>query len=376
MAATAIMADRRKRNLTILSGVTLAFVLLAVLAVYQRAAQLAPKFEPRAFFPGLSGQLNGVTEVDVTSKTGTLHIRQMQGKWNVAERDSFPADAMQVAAAGRGLGDLEIIEPKTARADWLNYLGLGAPPMGDATEVKLIGAGGKVLADLLIGQAQGTPDELGRSLLYVRRPDQNQSWLARGYLTPKAAVADWLDKNVVAIARDRLKGAVVKPPMGPSYTLARDSKEAMDFKMLDLPRGRELSFEGSPDGVASAIIGFSFDDVAKADQFDFNNAPQSVFNTFDGLNVTVKIASKGMDRWASVSAQAGNPMVQSEADAINARNKDWAYKLPEMKVNQILAARETLLRPADEPAGKAPAGLPPGLLGAPAAAGPPPGVRP
>jgi len=158
--------------------------------------------------------------------------------------------------------------------------------------------------------------------------------------------------------------------MGPSYTLSRDAKEAMDFKMLDLPRGRELSFEGSPDGVASAIIGFSFDDVAKADQFAFNAAPQSVFNTFDGLNVTVKIASKGMERWASVSAQAGNPMVQSEADAINARNKDWAYKLPEMKVNQILAARETLLRPADEPAGKAPAGLPPGLLGAPPAARP------
>jgi len=228
-----------------------------------------------------------------------------------------------------------------------------------------------VLADLLIGQAQGTPDELGRSLLYVRRPDQNQAWLARGYLTPKAAVADWLDKNVIAIARDRLKGAVVNPPMGPSYTLSRDSKEAMDFKMVDLPRGRELSFEGSPDGVASAIIGFSFDDVAKANQFDFAMAPQSVFNTFDGLNVTVKIASKGMERWASVSAQAGNPMMQAEADAINARNKDWAYKLPEMKVNQILAPRETLLRPADEPgAGKAPAGLPPGLRA------PPPGVRP
>jgi len=138
--AAAIMADRRKRNLTILGGVTLAFVLLAVLAVYQRAAQLAPKFQPRAFFPGLTAQMNGVTEVDVASKSGTLHIRQMQGKWNVAERDSFPADAMQVAAAERGLSDLEIVEPKTARADWLNYLGLGAPPMGDATAVKLIGA--------------------------------------------------------------------------------------------------------------------------------------------------------------------------------------------------------------------------------------------
>ena len=45
--------------------------------------------------------------------------------------------------------------------------------------------------------------------------------------------------------------------MGPPYNLARETKDQQDFKMLDLPAGRALSFEGSPDGVASAIIGFT-----------------------------------------------------------------------------------------------------------------------
>ena len=347
MATTGIMADMRRRNLAILGGVTLLFVLLAVGAVYQRAAQLAPKFEPRLLFPGLTTQLTGLTEIEVASKSGTIHVRQAQGgRWVVAERDSYPADLMQIRAAGDGLAGLEIVEPKTSRADWLNYLGLGAPPMGDAMQLKL-SAGDKVLGDLLIGKVEGMPDELGRSELYVRRPSENQSWLARGYLTAKGSPADWLDKNVVAIARDRLKGAAVTPAMGPPYSLTRDTKDAMDFKMLDLPRGRELSFEGSPDGVASAILGLSFDDVAKADQFNFTNAPQSVFNTFDGLNVTVKIASRGMERWATITAQATTPMVQAEADTINARNNGWAYKLADFKVNQIIAARETLLKPLD-----------------------------
>ena len=69
--------------------------------------------------------------------------------------------------------------------------------------------------------------------------------------------------------------------------------------MLDLPRGRELSFEGSPDGVAGAIVGFVYEDVAQGRQIDFSNAPQSVFNTFDGLNITVKVADAGMERWAT-----------------------------------------------------------------------------
>jgi hypothetical protein len=77
------------------------------------------------------------------------------------------------------------------------------------------------------------------------------------------------------------------------------------------------------------------------------NAPQTVFNTFDGLNITVRVATRGTERWATVSAEATTPMVQGEADAINARNNGWAYRIDDVKANQIVATRETLLRPMD-----------------------------
>ena len=345
MAASSMMADRRQKNLVILGGLTVLMVVLAIAAVYLRAASLAPQFEPRPLFPGIAGQLSGLSEIEVTSKTGTLHIRPMDGRWVVVERDNYPADAAQVRAAGEGLRDLQILEAKTARADWLNYLGLGAPPQGDATQIKLTGTGGMVLGDVLIGQTQGNPDALGRTSMYVRKPDENQAWLARGYLVLKATAADWLDKTALVIARDRVKGAVVDPAEGPTYTLSRDTKEQPDFKMLDLPRGRELSFEGSPDGVAGSVVGFTYLDVAKADTINFMNAPQTVFNTFDGLNITIRVATRGMERWATISAEATNPMVQADADAINNRNRGWAYRIDEMKANQIIATRETLLRP-------------------------------
>ncbi len=296
-------------------------------------------------FPGLTEQLAGLSEIEVATKTGTIHIRQTDGRWVVVERDSYPADAGQVRTAGTGLAGLQIIEAKTSRPEWLATLGLDAPPAGQATQMKLTGAGGMVVADILIGQTQGTPDALGRTSMYVRKPNENQSYLARGYLVPQAEIAAWLDKAAVVIARDRVKGAVVDPAEGASYTLARETKEMPDFKMTDLPRGRELSFEGAPDGVAGSIVGFVYEDVAKADQINFTGAPTTVFNTFDGLNITVQVASRGMERWATVSAQATNPMVQAEADSINARNRGWAYKIEEFKANQITATRETLLKP-------------------------------
>jgi len=52
-----------------------------------------------------------------------------------------------------------------------------------------------------------------------------------------------------------------------------------------------------------------------------------------------------MERWATISAEATNPMVQAEADRINARNRGWAYRIDEFKASQIVATRETLLKP-------------------------------
>jgi hypothetical protein len=345
-AAMALGQDKRRRNLTILGGVTAFFLLLAVVAVFQRAGELAPKFDPRPFFPGLPQTVNNLGLVTVTSKTGgTIHVRLTNDNWVLEERNNFPADQAQMRATAVAIADLQVLEPKTARADWLSFLGLTPPPEGDAVRVTLTDKGGKVLADLLVGHAQGNPDELGRSTLYVKKPDETQSWLARSYLTPKPNLSDWLDKGIVNIARDRVKGAVVTPAAGPGYTLSRDTKDAQDFKMLDLPKGRELAFEGSPDGVAGAIVGFGFDDVAKADPADYAKAPQSLFNTFDGLAITVKIATKGMDHWATVSAAGSNPMAQEEATKLNGAVNGWAFKLPESKVQQILATRETLLKP-------------------------------
>ena len=349
-----VHADPKKRNLAILGGATLLFVLLAAFAVWQQSASLAPKFEQRPFFPGLTDQINQLGEVAITSKSGTTHIKLQQGKWVVVERNNYPADLGQLRTVAVGMADLTTLEPKTGRADWLNYLGLGDPAKGgDAVGVKLSDASGKTFAEVFVGKSQGAADDLGRTQLYVRKPNENTSWLARGNLAPKPNAADWLDKNVIAIARDRLKGATITPPTGPGYTLARDSKDQQDFKLLDMPAGRSLSFEGSPDGVASAVLGFTFDDVAKADQFDFSRAPQSVTHTFDGLDMTVKIATKGQEHWATISAATTNPMVQAEADAINAKVGGWAYKLPEMKMEQLVATRETLLKPPGGPAGNA-----------------------
>ncbi len=357
--AMAIRRDPKRRQVYILLGATAVALALATAAVFQQSSSTAPQFQQHPFFPGFSDRLAQLGEIAIASKTGSFHVRLQQGKWVIPERNNFPADPGQVRSTALGLADLTVLEPKTGRADWLSYVGLIAPDKGgDAVDVKLSDNAGKPIGELLAGHTQGAADDLGRNTLYVRHPDENQSWLARGSLTLKSNVTDWLDRNVLNIARDRIKGASVTPEKGPIYNLARDSKDQPDFKLLDMPPGRALSFDGSPDGVAGAIASFTFDDVAKADQFDFSKAPQSVEHTFDGLDLTVKIAARGMEHWATVAAAASDPKAQDEASKINASLGGWAFKLPDDKVQQFVADRETLLKPLDTPKPAAPATAP------------------
>jgi len=347
--AIALPRDPKRRQLTILTGTTALALALAAAAVFQQSSSTAPQFQEHPFFAGLTDRLPQLGEIAITTKSGAFHVRLQQGKWVIAERNNFPADPGQVRSIALGLADLTVLEPKTGRADWLSYVGLIAPDKGgDAIAVKISDTTGKSFGEMLAGHTEGGADALGRNTLYVRRSDENQSWLARGSLTLKSNITDWLDRNVLNISRDRIKGASVTPEKGPSYNLARDSKDQPDFKLLDMPAGRSLSFDGSPDGVAGAIASFTFDDAAKADQFDFSKAPQSVEHTFDGLDLTVKIATKGMEHWATVTAAGANPAAQTEAAKINASIGGWAFKLPDDKVTQFISDRETLLKPVDE----------------------------
>jgi hypothetical protein len=346
--------DPHRRMLAVLGAAALLFLLLALVALWQRSSELAPKYEPHAFFPELRADLAKLAQVRVQSRAGTFTVRldRVHG-WTVVEKAGFPADASQVRAAAVGMADLEAIEPKTANPDWHGQLGLVAPEKGgDATSITLMDAAGKPLAALLVGHGADIADAMGRGAIYVRRPGDNQTWLVRGYLMSKPNLADWLDKNIVAVGRERIQSVDVAPPTGSAYMASRVRKDVPDFTIAPLPAGRTLAFESATDTAAGALSGFAFDDVQPVTNFDFSHPVAThVTKTFDGLVVTVRIIDKVGAHWASVMAQATAPTAQAEATAINGRASAWAFKLPDFKYNMFAATLESMLKPLAPPPG-------------------------
>jgi hypothetical protein len=166
-----------------------------------------------------------------------------------------------------------------------------------------------------------------------------------GYLVPRTSLGDWLEKRVLAIARERIRETAVTPAEGAAYTVYREKKGDADFKLADMPEGRALDYASAPDNVGAAIVGFTFDDVKPAANFNFAGADRITSTTFDGLAVSVKLIKEGDGHWATILAAGTTPDAQKEAAEINARAGGWAYKLPDYKARVFQTTLESLLKP-------------------------------
>lgn len=342
----------RGRRLAFLGGATLAIVALAVAALYQRAADSGPSFTPQPVVPGLSDTINNVGEVMIETRDGSFHAKRTEdGNWVIPERSNFPANIQMVRSASVGMAELQAIEPRTAQPELLNRLGLGAPEDGgDAVRVVVYNRDGDVMGDILVGNEQGIPDPEGLGRFYVRRTGENQAWLARGSMTVQRNASDWLDKDIISVNRDDIRATTFTPAMGPSYTLSRENEDATNYTLDNIPAGRELSYPGVTFAPATAIAAFSFDDVRPISEVDFSNAAEVTTETFDGLQITVRIVELDGASWASLSATTTDDAdadQQAAADRINIAAHGWAFKLPEFTAQSFLTSRDSLLKPLD-----------------------------
>ncbi|HEY4114699.1 MAG TPA: DUF4340 domain-containing protein [Rhizomicrobium sp.] len=356
MSDTAIIQDPRRRNLLWLAIAAAVLVVLAVLALWHQSAEVAPQYHRHPMFPNLAHEARKVARIHVVSKSGTVDVAFLPMKgWVITSRNDFPASFEQVNKTVIGIASLEAVEPKTARADWLHYLDLDAPPKGNGILFTLSDDKGHVLASIITGKSADAGEQ-GASGLFVRKPDSTQSWLAKTVLEPKSDVSDWYEKSLLNVDRSRIQEADVRPPGGPGYTVRRDKPSDASLKLVNLPSGRQLSYEGAAEGPAAAIVSLSFDDVKPAKNFDFSNAWQDVTHTFDGLTITVDVIQKGQDYWATIYAEGapGKPAAGKEARAVDARTSGWAYKLPPYKGQQFMTKLDSLLKPLNAPKAQAP----------------------
>lgn len=262
-----------------------AIVVAIVLNRVNRPVSEANETASAYLAPQLHGHVDAVSKVVLTGAGDKIvaTLERGAGGWGVAEKGGYPVDTGTLRGLLLKLADARLIEKKTAMKDNYSILGVADVSNKDAkgTQVEIDGLGEPL--KIIIGDA--APRDGGT---FVRRAGDAQSWLASGNLALAKTAADWLKKELVDIPPKDIMDVAITRPDGNPVHVQKDARSDANFKLADVPKGREPASEYSVNALASALSDLHLEDVLPGKDATPPDKPLTArYETFDGMVIEV-----------------------------------------------------------------------------------------
>jgi hypothetical protein len=330
-----------RRHLLALSGTAIVAAGAAVLLTPGENAP-PPSSEAPLAFPDLPGRLQAAQRIEIRQGQQALTLQRGPGDvWNLPQKSGYPARSERVRELLVALTELRLTERRTSDPEVLSRLGLDEPgkPGSTALLLRVLDGSGAGLAELVVGRRRtrtGAPP--GGSVAesaYVRRPNENQSYLAEGHLSVDADPQLWIEREIANIPSERVR-RVIGVRDGKTVELRREDGPDGRLKIV-LPGDAPPVDEVSLDEVGRALEGLTLLDVLPEAQEPGDPAGEGRFILTDNLTVTARLKQAGDAIWMTLSA-AGD----DEAARLNARWRGWAYQVGVWKLPAFAPSLETL----------------------------------
>ncbi len=319
------------KTIRILVTVVLALVLL--IAIVERTDDVSPQSEGRALLPELAGHANAIQQIHIkTADADPLTLRQESGTWVNSSRDNYAVDIGKLRPLIVALAEARIVEEKTSNPERYEKLGVDDPENGGTGTSIVLEGEGIAYAVILGESAQGNHR-------YARLADEETSYLVdRNPAIPTTASA-WLLTDILDIDAKQVRSVTITHSDGETLAIAKESEDQTDFTVLDIPKGRELSYPTVANGIAAALDTLRFDDVKKA--VDRPAETSVVFETWNGLQISAEVSSDDEETWVRFTA-AGEP--DEALTGISETLPDWQYRLPDYKTNLLTRRWDDILK--------------------------------
>jgi len=326
-------------------------------------SELAEQAKP--LLPGFREHVNDVTAITLTGPDNQVlaTLKRGQGGWNIEQKAGYPADVGKLREFLLKLADATVIEPKTSNPKLYAELGVEDVKAKDAKGVLVSLEGLKEPVKIIVGNFNGG----GGGGTFVRRDGDAQSLLVKGNLTIEKTAAGWEKHDLTDIGANRLKQVAIVNPDGKALRVYKDQAGDANFKVADVPKGREVSSEFAANGLASTLSGLRSEDVFPAkDMPPADKVYKAAYSAFDGVTVNVVA-------WVEESKDYAQLIASLDSAAANA---SIAAQQGKAKAEYDAAVQAANKKPADEKtadkAGEKTAGAPSADAAKPAADAPKP----
>ncbi len=364
----------KPRTLAILAIVTLIFATAAIV-VSSRTPAYRSGTGGQLVFPDLAAHVNDAAKITVQTAEQKFSIVRTGKGWAVADKYGYPAKFDLVRQTLVGLAQLKTVEAKTAEPALYPRLEVEDISQKDAKGelLTLEDAKGEKLASVILGKRHYGRGADQAVELYVRKAGEAQSWLSTGTLERNDDLKPWLVRDVAALERDRVREVTVTPAGDKAYTLSKAKPGEGDFTLSDVPPDDKAKSAYELNSVAGALGLLLLDDVLPAKDLkpDAKLLTTLDYKSFDGLTVELALYEQDGKKWAKLKASysaepppaapaeaaksaAAPPTLKSaeevkkEADAIDARGKDWLFGLAASDVVNLEKKLSDLVEPKDK----------------------------
>ena len=163
-------------------------------------------------FPDLAPRLRDAAKVEITHQgKQTVIEKRPDGGWGVASMHDYPVQEAKLRGLLTGLTELRLAEPRTSDPAQFSRLGVDDPNGAASTAdlLRVVDNAGKPILAVIVGHRRVRSQANVPEEVYVRRPEENQSWLAEGSLQVDADASLWLDRHVLNISHDRIASVAV-----------------------------------------------------------------------------------------------------------------------------------------------------------------------
>lgn len=311
----------QKNKLTIMGVFTAVILIAALFAVKQESDTVRNDQAGNYLFPELKNRVNDVVELEIVQRNSKFSVKNIEGEWKVVEKNNYPAQLPKIKQTLLRIADLTTIDAKTKLPENYEKIGVEDPAGEKATSslIKLKDKDAKVLAALIVGKQQTASLSNGAAeSLYVRKPDDEQSWLVKGELRIDPKEKDWLVTELFDIPVKRVQKVSLVKAGKTTVQIAKKDIADKDYSLLDIPKKKEIKNNTEINAIAEGVSNVVIKDVdtvtsTTAVSFD-NDVFHADFFTFDGLVVSVDtVKARGL-HFAKFSARF-DPSLRVEPSA-------------------------------------------------------------
>lgn len=308
-----------------------------------------------------------IAHIEITGADGSVTLVKKDGKWTVAQRENYPANAVNVNEFIRTLAELKVTRSLEAGPSFAPRFGMdetSTKPEDRGLTATFKDASGKELSKVSLGKnIEGSQDASPMGAMpvgrYIRNHADETGFYAVNemFFSVSANVTRWLAEEF--IAPDKIKSVSLsqKGSDAAAWKLVRDAETA-EFKLEDLKPGEALNSENVAP-IKSLFSYARFEDVvnsaAVGERADATGKRKAIIETFDGFTYTLTItplkpgtgpASSAPDnQLVTIAVSAKLPTERAKAEGEkpeDAKAKDEEFATRLKALNEKLAKEQSL----------------------------------